>query len=89
MYEIAAVRIERSADQSHEHVVLIGYNSPHIEGEQILIPIARVLQRQALGETFYLKVDGEMADISASSCDICGQATLAATKGSLLDLPRK
>lgn len=89
MYEIAAVRTERSDDQTHEHVVLVGYNSPHIEGEQILIPIARVPQRQALGEDFGLRVGDEMVPLTVGTCDICGHTIANTAKGSLLDLPRK
>jgi hypothetical protein len=89
VYEIAAIRTEASADQSHEHVTLVGYNSPHIEGEQILIPIARIPQRQALGEEFGLRVGDEMVPLTTGTCDVCGQPILKTAKGSLLDLPRK
>lgn len=90
MYEIAAVRTQRSDDQTHEHVALVGYNSPHIEGEQIWIPVARILQRQALGDTFAIRIDDEMVDVAGASCEICGFGPiLKPTKGSLLDLPRK
>lgn len=89
MYEIAAIRTERAADQTHEHITLVGYNSPHIEGEQILIPIARVPQRQALGEDFGLRVGDETVSITIGACDVCGHPVPKCAKGSLLDLPRK
>ena len=90
MYEIAAIRTAASDDATHEHVELVGYNSRHIEGEQILIPIERVGQRLALGEEFWIVVDGEKVPVTPSKCETCGhEPVLKAAKGSLLDLPRK
>ena len=40
-YEIKSVRLAPSDDDSHLHIELIGYASPHVEGEEIMIPIAR------------------------------------------------
>lgn len=95
MYEIESVRTEPSDDLSHEHVVLVGYLSPHTPGEPITIPVARVLQKMALGEEFAVAAGGERAKVSPGKCEICGLEPYLKTsadsggRSALLDLPRK
>ena len=62
-YEIKSVRLAPSDDDSHLHIELIGYASPHVEGEEIMIPIARALQKMAFSEKFHVMVNGEPADL--------------------------
>ena len=71
-YEIKSVRLAPSDDDSHLHIDLIGYDSPHVEGEEIMIPIARALQKMAFSEKFHVMVDGEPAEVKAGKCPTCG-----------------
>ena len=71
-YEIKAVRLEPSDDDSHMHIELIGYLSPHLETEEILIPIPRAIQKMAFAEKFHVMVNGEPAEVKAGKCHICG-----------------
>lgn len=93
MYEIVAIRTVASDDQSHEHIALVGYRSPHMPDEAIMIPIPRVASRMALGEKF--AVGDDKAEVSAGKCTVCGHEpylkTAKDTKDHalLLDLPRK
>lgn len=93
-YEIIAVRTEMSDDLSHEHVELVGYASPHIVGEAIMIPVPRLIQRLAFGDKFFMSVNGEQAEITAAKCPTCGHEpglkTSADKAGTqhLLALPR-
>lgn len=95
MYEIESVRAEPSEDLSHEHVALVGYLSPHTPGEPITIPIARVLQKIALGETFGIVAGDQKAEVAAGKCPVCGLEPYLKTsadsgdRSPLLDLPRK
>ena len=40
-YEIKSVRLVPWVDDSHLHIELIGYSSPHVEGEEIMIDYGR------------------------------------------------
>ena len=71
-YEITAVRLVPSDDQSHMHVELVGYQSAHTPGEEITITIPRVLQKMAFDEQFYVTVDGEQASVKEGTCPVCG-----------------
>ncbi|MGZ4211225.1 MAG: hypothetical protein ACXVQX_11600 [Actinomycetota bacterium] len=71
-YEITAVRLEPSDDDSHMHIELIGYQSPHVGGEEIMIPIPRALQKMAFTEKFHVMVDGQPAEVKAGKCATCG-----------------
>lgn len=74
MLEIAAVRLVAAEDQTHYHVELIGYVSPHLPDEPIMIDVSRLLQRMALGEKFFVAANGEQAEVSESKCARCGFA---------------
>ena len=71
-YEIKSVRLAPSDDDSHLHIDLIGYDSPHVEGEEIMIPIARALQKMAFSEKFHVMVNGEPAEVKQGKCQTCG-----------------
>lgn len=72
MYEIAAIRTVPSDDETHQHIELVGYMSPHIEGEPIFISIPRLLTKIAFGEKFAVRVGDDLAEISAGKCPTCG-----------------
>jgi hypothetical protein len=94
-YEIKSVRLEPSDDESHSHIVLIGYHSTHLEGEEILISIPRAIQKMAFAEKFHVNVNGEPAEVKAGKCHVCGfepyLVTSADTEGvnQIEELPRK
>ena len=71
-YEIRSVRLTPWVDDSHLHIELIGYDSPHVEGEDIMISIPRVLQKMAFGEKFHVMVKGEPVEVQRGSCATCG-----------------
>jgi hypothetical protein len=70
-YEIKAVRLMPTDDDSHMHIELIGYLSTHLE-EEILIPIERALQKMAFDERFHVMVDRQPAEVKAGKCATCG-----------------
>lgn len=94
MYEIIGVRTKASDDQSHRHIDVVGYRSPHIT-EAIMVSPDRIIQRLAFDEKFCVDVEGEKADVSASTCEVCGfepyLKTSKDTKGRnrILELPEK
>jgi len=71
-YEIKSVRLEPWVDDSHLHIELIGYASPHVEGEEIMIDIPRALQKMAFDEKFHVVVDGESVEVQRGKCATCG-----------------
>jgi hypothetical protein len=71
-YEIKSVRLTPSDDESHLHTELIGYASPHVEGEEIMISIPRALQKMAFGEKFHVVVDGQNVEVRRGQCATCG-----------------
>lgn len=95
MYEIVAIRTHASDDRSHEHIALVGYRSPHMPDEAIMIAIPRVVSRIALGEAFGVTVGDDKAEVSAGTCASCGHepylktAKDTADRALLLTLPRK
>lgn len=72
MYELGAVRTVLSDDESHFHIDVVGYRSPHIQEEVIFIDIPRVLRRIAMSEFFYVQVGDDRAEVSAGKCPDCG-----------------
>lgn len=94
MYEITTIR-SIPADTSHDHVELVGYLSPHIEGEPIMIDLERVAPRIALGDVFQVRVGEELLDLKVAPCPICdapGQLSTAKDSKALqylLALPRR
>lgn len=70
-WEVVSVRREQ-ADADHDHISLIGYFSPHIEYEPIMLSVARTLERIEHGERFYIKDGDAEADLAAGKCSICG-----------------
>ena len=93
-YEITAVRLEPSDDQSHTHVALIGYESLHTPGEPILIPPARALQKMALAEKFHIGSGEGARPVKEGKCPVCGYAPYLVVEGdagdtqTLLTLPQ-
>jgi hypothetical protein len=71
-YEIKAVRLTPSDDDSHLHIELIGYLSMHLETEEILISVPRAIQKMAFAEKFHVMVNGEPAEVKAGKCHVCG-----------------
>ena len=71
-YEIKSVRLTPSEDDSHVDIELIGYVSSHVEGEEIVIPVARALRMMAFGEKFHVMVNGEPVEVKAGKCATCG-----------------
>ena len=71
-YEIKSVRLVPWVDDSHLHIELIGYSSPHVEGEEIMIDIPRALQKMAFDEKFHVVVDGESVGVQRGTCATCG-----------------
>lgn len=70
-YEVKAVRLVPSEDQSHMHIELVGYESAHMPGEQITIEIPRVIQKMAFEEKFHVMAGGERAEVKAGKCPVC------------------
>lgn len=95
MYEIKTVRLKASDDLTHMHVDLVGYESGHMPGEEILIPIARIIQRQALTDKFAVRDGDELREVQAAPCPICGftpqlkTSVDTAERRVLLDLPNE
>lgn len=78
--KVVSARIEQ-ADASHDHVELVGYHSPHLAAEPIMLSTERVLQLTALGERFFV-VEGETEhDIVSGKCPDCGHEPYLRTKG--------
>jgi hypothetical protein len=73
MPEVVARKAVLSDDGTHEHVLLVGYASPHLgAGEPITIDVERLVQKQAIGERFTVATaDGE-AEVVAGACPVCG-----------------
>jgi len=94
-YEITAVRLTPSDDESHLHIELIGYLSPHVATEEIMISIPRALQKVAFAEKFHITVDGQTVEVKEGKCATCGFApylVTAADEGELNhieELPQK
>jgi hypothetical protein len=94
-YEISAVRLIPSDDQSHFHVELVGYLSLHTPDEPITIDIPRVLQKMAFDEKFHITWNGEPAEVTAGKCPVCGFEPHLKTSADppdrtvLLDLPQE
>ncbi len=95
MYEVSAVRLISAEDLTHQHIDVVGYDSPHLENEVIFIPIPRVIQRGMLGEKFGVKVGEELAEVQPGKCHVCGlEPYLKTTKDTaethyLIELPQK
>jgi hypothetical protein len=70
-WQVVSVRREQ-AEPDHDHIALIGYFSPHIEYEPIMLSVERTLQRIGETERFYIKDGDAEADLSAGKCSICG-----------------
>lgn len=92
-YEITAVRPAWSDDGSHQHVDLVGYESPHTPGEPIMVPISSIATKIAFGESYYVTVDGERAEVKVAKCSVCGHEPELTTskdtadRKALLELP--
>lgn len=81
MPEIVCVRTVLADDGAHEHVDLVGYMSPHIPGEPILIPPRRIQQKMAAElERFWIERDGEKIDVKAGKCQVCGHEPYLVTE---------
>lgn len=95
MYELVAVRTEPSDDLSHRHIELVGYYSPHLQNEAVMVDVPRIVQKIALGEKFCVTVGDDKAEVQPAACPVCGYQpqlkTTADTKddSKILDLPEK
>ena len=73
MPEVVARKMDLADDRTHEHIVLVGYNSPHLgAGEPITIDVTRVVSKTATGERFFIKTPDGEADVIAGRCPVCG-----------------
>lgn len=72
MPELVAVRVGLAKDAAHEHIELVGYQSDHLKAEPVMVPQERILQKEALGEKFWVTVDGERTDLVGGKCPACG-----------------
>lgn len=70
-WQVVSVR-RAQADADHDHIELIGYFSPHIEYEPIMLAVNRTLERIEHGERFYLKDGDAETDLVAGKCTVCG-----------------
>jgi hypothetical protein len=92
--ELVAVRLEPGRDGKHDHVGLVGYHSDHLKTEPVMVPPQRVFEKQALGEKFWVTVDGQRTDLVPGACPVCGAEPYirtAADSGEaerLLELPQ-
>jgi hypothetical protein len=71
--EIVAIRTEPAElGPEHEHVALVGYYTPHIPYEPLMIPPERIKEKMLVLETFWI-VDpsGEKVDVVPGSCPVC------------------
>lgn len=73
MYEITTVRTTVLAP-GHEHIDLVGFVSPHLEQEALMITPSRVASRMALGDTFAIKIGDEMIEVKPAPCPVCAEA---------------
>lgn len=88
-YEIVAVRTEPSGDYRHRHIALVGYDSPHMPSEPIMIPPARVIERIAFGERFSVRAGDQQVDVTAGTCSLCGYEPYLEPQDAILTLPEK
>lgn len=73
MPELVAVRLEPGEDGHHEHVGLVGYHSDHLKhAEPIMVAPDRIFAKQALGESFWVMLDGRRVDVVPGACPVCG-----------------
>lgn len=74
MPEIVAIRTGL-ADRppEHQHVVLVGYFTPHIPHEPLMIAPARIKEKMLVLEKFWITVDGEKVDVVTGTCPVCGE----------------
>lgn len=73
MPEIVARKTELSDDGTHEHVLLVGYNSNHLGlGEPITIDVNRLTQITWTGERFFIKTQDGEAEVMEGKCPVCG-----------------
>jgi hypothetical protein len=70
--EIVAIRTEPAErGPTHEHVALVGYYTPHIPYEPLMIPPERIKEKTLVLETFWITHDGEKIDVVMGSCPVC------------------
>jgi len=92
-YAITAIRPIWSDDGTHQHVESVGYESAHMPGEPIMVPVSSIATKIAFGESYYVTVDGERAEVSVAKCDACGYepelktSKDTAERKALLELP--
>ena len=73
MYELSRIRT-KVIGPDHEHIELVGYRSPHIDQEPIMITPERLATRIALGEAFGVRVGDDLAEVKPATCPICGES---------------
>ena len=73
MPEIIARKLDLAEDRTHDHVILVGYNSKHLgSGEPITIDVDRLTQLTWTGERFFITTTDGDADVVAGKCPVCG-----------------
>ncbi|HEX9695028.1 MAG TPA: hypothetical protein VGB64_01790 [Actinomycetota bacterium] len=78
--KVVSSRVEQ-ADADHDHVELVGYHSPHLAAEPIMLSPDRVLQLISLGERFFVQDGDAEHDLVDGTCPVCGRAPYLRTKG--------
>lgn len=77
--QIVGVRLEQK-DAEHDHVSLVGYHSPHIAAEPIMLSAERTIQRIGIGDKFVVKANGDETEVVAGACPVCGETPYLRTK---------
>jgi hypothetical protein len=72
--EITAIRLEPAHNgPEHEHVALVGYYTPHIPHEPLMIEPERMRTKMLVLEKFWITADGEKVDVVLGSCPVCSE----------------
>lgn len=79
MPEIVARRVVASDDGTHAHIDLVGYHTPHIPYEPLMISVDRLIEKTAVMERFWVTRDGEEVEVKAGTCPTCGRAPTLVT----------
>lgn len=77
--QVVGVRVEQ-ADAKHDHVALVGYHSPHLAQEPIMLSAERTIERSGIGDRFFIVVEGAEVDIVSGACPECGHTPYLRTK---------
>jgi hypothetical protein len=71
--EIVAIRSEPAeTGPEHDHVALVGYFTPHIPHEPLMIAPDRLRTKTLVLEKFWMTHDGDKVDVTVGTCPVCG-----------------